>query len=261
MQGWLSWLGQSGFLIEAAGMRIVIDPFLSETEGAQPARFQVEHLGKIDWILSTHEHIDHWDQKTITELKRRSPGARIMAPSHLQSVARSAGFADNEFRPASLDGGVVLGDSISVQAVEAVHALHSAHGYGSGDPGQFLGYLIRIGELTLYHSGDTVLSDTLLATVCAAGVNVALLPINGRDYFRDSRDIVGNLTACEAVEFAGRMGAEVLVPMHYDAFAGNLGDVGLAAREAHARWPYMTVAVLGYGQKWPLIQTAPLPHA
>jgi L-ascorbate metabolism protein UlaG (beta-lactamase superfamily) len=261
MQGWLSWLGQSGFVIEQENVRIVIDPFLSGAEGAEPARFCVANLGRVDWVLSTHEHIDHWDHETIAELKRQNPAVRILAPGHMRAKAALAGFRDEEFTVPPLDSAVWLTDRVSVQAVSAVHALHAVHGYGSGAPEQFLGYLVGLGDLTLYHSGDTVLSQELFARLSSASVDIALLPINGRDFFRDSRDIVGNLTGCEAVELAGRIGAGVLVPMHYDAFAGNLGDVGQVARYAHKHWPYMTVAVLGYGQKWPLTHPQALPHA
>ena len=43
----------------------------------------------------------------------------------------------------------------------------------------------------------------------------------GRDFFREERGIVGNLNAREAVELASRVGARILVPMHWDLFAGN----------------------------------------
>ncbi|POB11673.1 metal-dependent hydrolase [Sulfobacillus sp. hq2] len=257
---WLSWLGQSGFLLEHQGVRMVIDPFLSETPGAMSPHFDVYDLGSVHWILSTHEHLDHWDHETIARLKEANPQARIVAPGHLRSRAADAGFLAEEFVVPSLTHPVHLTPDVAVQAVSAVHAVHSQDGYGSGEKDQFLGYILSLEGLTLYHSGDTILSQALLDRLMDAHIDIAMLPINGRDFFRDALDIVGNLGACEAVDLAGRIGASILIPMHYDAFAGNLGDVGQAARYAHERWPYMTVAVLGYGQKWPMEKPIALPH-
>lgn len=260
MSSWLSWLGQSGFVMEHQGVRLVIDPFLTPTAGARPPRFRVEDLGKIDWVLSTHEHIDHWDHSTICRIKQENPRARIMAPGHLRALAAEAGFLASEFTEPSLTKRLPLTPEIGVRAVSAVHALHAAHGYGSGTADQFLGYVLSMEGITVYHSGDTIISRDLLDTLSQAQIDVALLPVNGRDFFRDAADIVGNLGACEAVDLAGYIGASVLVPMHYDAFPNNLGDVGQVARYAHDKWPYMTVAVLGYGQKWLLEKPMALAH-
>ncbi|WP_051351162.1 MBL fold metallo-hydrolase [Sulfobacillus thermosulfidooxidans] len=251
----LFWLGQSGFLMEITtprSLRILIDPFLTPTRGANDPRFQVEDLGPIDWILSTHEHLDHFDWESIVHLKKHNPGLQVMAPLHLKERLVKAGFLPSEYLYPRLFEWVDLSTTLKVQAIPSVHALHVEDGYDSGIPGQFLGYIMDFGGIRVYHSGDTILSSSLFDTVSAAGIHVALLPINGRDFFREREDIVGNLTAWEAVELAGRIGAKVLIPMHYDAFANNLGDIGQVVRYAHEYWPELSVAVLGYGQEWPI---------
>ena len=52
-------------------------------------------------------------------------------------------------------------------------------------------------------------------------VTIMMLPVNGRDYFRLSRDVIGNMTAPEAIELSEKVGAEMLVPMHYDLYDCN----------------------------------------
>src|SRR5439155_941090 len=54
-------------------------------------------------------------------------------------------------------------------------------------------------------------------------VDVALLPINGRDHFREGAGIVGNMDHREAAQLATDAGVDVLVPMHYETFATNRG--------------------------------------
>ena len=261
VQGFLYWLGQSGFLIEIPGavsQRILIDPFLTPAAGARRSYFQITDLGPIDWVFTTHEHLDHFDSEAIATLKRRNPGLRIVAPGHLASRVIEAGFQPSEYLSPPLRKWTTLSSILKIVALPSVHALHPHDGYGTAPDEQFLGYVFDIGGIHVYHSGDTILSETLLQTLVATGVDVALLPINGRDFFRESHDIAGNLTECEAVEMAGRIGAKILIPMHYDAFDNNRGDVGRVVRYAHDRWPRLTVPILGYGEEWPIYRPGTL---
>jgi L-ascorbate metabolism protein UlaG (beta-lactamase superfamily) len=57
-------------------------------------------------------------------------------------------------------------------------------------------------------------------------VDVLLAPINGRDYFRTARDIVGNLDVREAAELAVAAGVKLLIPGHWDLFAQNAVNPG-----------------------------------
>jgi L-ascorbate metabolism protein UlaG (beta-lactamase superfamily) len=111
--------------------------------------------------------------------------------------------------------------------------LTDAYRFG-GDPPRFLGYVIDLAGVRVYHAGDTIPYDGIEDVVC----DVAMLPINGRDAEREAHGIVGNLDAEEAVRLAAAIGANVLVPIHYDMFAANPGDparvVAAALREPRA---------------------------
>ena len=103
-------------------------------------------------------------------------------------------------------------------------ALPSAH-YGlDAEPERghrWLGFLVEMNGVRLYHSGDTILHDGLVTRLGGAGVDVAFLPVNGRDFWRERRGIIGNLDGREAAELAATIGADVLIPMHNDMFALN----------------------------------------
>jgi L-ascorbate metabolism protein UlaG (beta-lactamase superfamily) len=75
--------------------------------------------------------------------------------------------------------------------------------------------------VTIYHSGDTILLPELLQALDGTTIDIALLPTNGRDFFREEHDIVGNLWPQDAVQLADRIGAKVLIGTHNDMFAGN----------------------------------------
>jgi L-ascorbate 6-phosphate lactonase len=94
--------------------------------------------------------------------------------------------------------------------------------------------VLELGSLVLYHSGDTLATPELVEALRPARVDVAFLPINGRDVFREAREIAGNMSFREAVQLASRIGASTLVPIHWDMFAGNTELPGRAVDEAAA---------------------------
>ena len=61
----------------------------------------------------------------------------------------------------------------------------------------------------------------MVETLRPFGVDVALLPINGR---APGRRVAGNLDAREAAELGRDIGARVVIPCHYDMFEFNTAD-------------------------------------
>ncbi len=86
---------------------------------------------------------------------------------------------------------------------------------------RYLGYIIRRGRWTLYHSGDTVLYPGLAETLAEHGVDVAFLPINGN---KPERRVAGNLDGREAAELARDIGAGLVIPHHFEMFDFNTAD-------------------------------------
>ncbi|MBV9092478.1 MAG: MBL fold metallo-hydrolase [Streptosporangiaceae bacterium] len=56
--------------------------------------------------------------------------------------------------------------------------------------------------------------------------DVLMVPVNGRDYMRESSGIVGNMDEAEAAWLCAEVGCSHVIPMHYDAVRGNTGDAG-----------------------------------
>jgi L-ascorbate metabolism protein UlaG (beta-lactamase superfamily) len=52
-------------------------------------------------------------------------------------------------------------------------------------------------------------------------IDLAFLPINGRDYFRNENDIIGNFDSVEAVTIAQKAKIKTLVPVHHDLYEVN----------------------------------------
>jgi len=231
----LTWLGQAGFMVEYASTRILIDPFLSD----HPARLyppppDEEIRSRIDWLLVTHEHLDHLDLEFTASLISRCPDLRVMLPTSLATLVANVVPTEQVTTIAPGDS-VELAPSMRVDVMPAFHGIEVADGYSDGSAfggPRFVGYVVRTPAGSLYHSGDTIVNDELVGALRGAKVDIALLPINGRDYFREAEGLVGNMNAGEAVRLAIEIGAHTLVPMHWDLFRGNTVNPGSAVDEA-----------------------------
>ena len=70
------------------------------------------------------------------------------------------------------------------------------------------GLVIRLGETTVYHLGDTALFSDLALPARRDHLDVAIVPIGGH-YTMDRHDAA---SACEL------LGAATVIPCHYDTF-------------------------------------------
>jgi len=243
----LTWLGQAGFLVEARGVRLLIDPFFSEHEGRRFPPPAVDVFGaNIDRVLVTHEHLDHLDPDSLGAVAARSPGVAVIAPEPLRDMVEGLPF--HGVRPRDrldLPGGGAL------RVVPAVHAVHPSDGYSEGgDPPRFVGFVLEVDGVAIYHGGDTIADDRVLAGLDGVRVDVALLPVNGRTYFREQQDLAGNLDARDAVALAAHCGASILVPLHWDLMEGNTERAGAAADAAAEAGAPVHVVTLSRERPW-----------
>ena len=224
----LSWLGQAGFLLRAGDATVLLDPFLAPWEGREyESGLAPATAERIDAVVCTHEHVDHFDAVSAPAIAAASPGAVFVVPTPIVDMVTEAGI------PADRVVGMQPGETLElaglgVRAVPAMHGvtMDDAYGFGedlSGGLVRFLGYVVDAGEVRLYHAGDTIHYEGMETMLRELDIDVAMLPINGRDPEREARGIVGNLSEREAAWLAAAAGAGVVVPMHHDLFARNRG--------------------------------------
>lgn len=219
-------LGQVGFVFDVAGVRLVIDPYLSDTvaEKHGPAlRRQIPiarapaALAPVDWLLLTHAHLDHTDPATLAPLVAASPATRIIAPFEVREILAAHGLEGGGVMTPPL-AWTPLAPGVELRAVPAAHTALERDATGES---RYVGYLLRAAGLTLYHAGDTIPHPEIFAALAGESIDYAFLPVNERNYYRDRADIVGNMTVREAFQMAADLGAKTLVATHWDLFAPN----------------------------------------
>jgi L-ascorbate 6-phosphate lactonase len=223
-----SWLGQAGFILRTADATALIDPFLAPYDGREyESGLAAGDAHDVDVVLCTHEHVDHFDADSAPAIAAASPGAVFVVPTPIVDMVTESGVAPDRVVGVQPGDPMDLG-GLSIRAVPAMHGVTMDDAYGFGEELsdgaiRFLGYVIDAAGVRLYHAGDTIHYPGMEDTLRELAIDVAMLPINGRDPAREARGIVGNLSEREAAWLAREIGAGTIVPMHYDLFARNRG--------------------------------------
>lgn len=227
----LAWLGQAGFLIASADKRFVIDPYLSNSLAEKykdthfphvrmmPPPVLPERLTSIDLLFCTHAHTDHMDPGTIPALLSANPKCRVVAPRAERVRAIERGVPEE--RLLLIDAGETLEiDGIRVTATASAHERLETDADGHF---RFLGYALDIGGVRIWHSGDTIPFPALGSEI-EGPIDIALLPINGRDAERAGNGVPGNLTLEEALALSDRLAASATICHHFGLFDFNTAD-------------------------------------
>ncbi len=227
----LWWLGQSGYLIQWMGKRILLDPYLSDSLTRKYAATDKPHvrmselvidphlLLNIEIVTSSHNHTDHLDAETLMPLLKNNTGIKLIIPEANRVFVSDLLKCDPAYPIGLTDGlSVSLGD-FTFHGIPAKHneIERDAMGYCRN-----MGYVIQIGNYTIYHSGDTLGFEGMEELLKPFAIDIALLPINGND---PSRKVAGNLNCQEAAQLGKAIGAKYVIPCHYDLFEFNTAGV------------------------------------
>jgi len=240
-------LGQESVIIKGDGVTVYIDPYVSPNpERNFPAPIAPEDITNADVCLITHDHDDHLDKGTIPVLSRNNPLVKVMAPGVCGNQLLELGVKEEQLLMAE-EKWITIGSKLRVLPVAAAHEKLDRD--EQGNP-HYVGYILELNGVTLYHAGDTVLFPELLETVQGHPIDLAMLPINGRDYFRNERNIVGNMNYREAAEFAAVAGFETVIPLHYDLFAGNAENPGYFVDYMYRHFPEQKFHVMARAERF-----------
>ncbi len=220
----LWWVGQSGFLVHYDGVCIAIDPYLSDSLSQKYAGTNKPHvrmsarvvdpalLSMVGVVTSSHNHTDHLDAETIGPMHHINPALSVLCS------AANVDFAQQRLGIVPTGLGIGIPYTYGPFVIHAVPAAHNHREQDNAGHERYIGVIVEVCGVTIYHSGDTVRYEGMVEILRKWKIDVALLPINGND---PARGVAGNLDGREAATLAKQVGMGMVVPCHYDMFAFN----------------------------------------
>jgi L-ascorbate metabolism protein UlaG (beta-lactamase superfamily) len=220
------WLGTAGHVVQAAGVTLLLDPFLTRPSLLRTAALPLRPTpdawmrwlpSSVDAILVGHSHYDHL--MDAPEIAKRT-GARIVGSRTTASFARAAAVPEAQIHELPDDGGTFRVGALDVTFVPSLHGRIALGrvplpGEVRKPPrlparlwhyrmGGAFGILVRAPGLSLYHNGSADLVDAALQ---GRRADVVLVGLAGRQATR------GYLQ-----RLLGALEPSVVIPTHHDTF-------------------------------------------
>ena len=208
------WLGQSCFRIKTVtGKVIVTDPWLINNPKTPQQYKDLDALGKVDLVLVTHAHPDHFEDAPALAKKNN---AKIVSPQGLQSTMISLGIVPAELAYRMGKSGIAMplpGTNIKITQVHAEHdseltwtnpETKKRETHFGGEP---VGYIIELENgFKIYHMGDTGVFGDLKFIGEYYKPDLLMIPVGGHFVLNPAQ------AAMVTKEF---IKPKYAIPMHY----------------------------------------------
>jgi L-ascorbate metabolism protein UlaG (beta-lactamase superfamily) len=210
------WLGQATTRITTPGGKvIVIDPWLQTNPKTPPAFKNLGALGKVDLILVTHAHFDHFaDAAALAQLNN----APMYNAGGLGNTVVTLGILPPALAQRFGKSGTIMPFGPGGVKITATHAEHSSElvwknpATGKDEThfgGEPVGYILEMENgFKIYHMGDTGLFGDMKFIGEYYKPDVVLIPIGG--HFT-----MGPIDAANAVRM---IKPKYALPIHYGTF-------------------------------------------
>ncbi len=220
----ISFVGHASFLLQTAGLNILIDPVWSERvspfDFVGPKRVNdpgiaFAALPAIDIVLVSHNHYDHLDVATLSRLARRD-APRVITPLGNDTVMQAH---DPVIKAEAYDWGdkVALGPGVEVTLAPMRH--WSARGVLDRNKALWAAFILATPAGRIYHVADSGYGDGFRfreASPLYGPFRLAILPIGAyepRWFMRDQ-----HMDPTESVKAFVDCGAEYALAHHHGTF-------------------------------------------
>jgi L-ascorbate metabolism protein UlaG (beta-lactamase superfamily) len=210
-------LGHTTVLIKIDGFTILTDPVLNSRVGVDLKLFTLglrrivapalatKELPKIDLVLLSHAHFDHFDLHTLRRLEGR--GTEVVTAARTADLLRVGRYA----RVSELGwGNRVQVGPLEVRAFQVKHwgarmRRDTYRGYN--------GYTIEAGRYRVLFGGDTALTPNFRSLRGSRPFDLAIMPVGAYNPW-----IHSHCTPEQAWQMANDAGSEFFLPVHHQTF-------------------------------------------
>ena len=270
-EAYIWFMGQHGFVINLGDLVFYIDVILNDfldkdgnTRRLYPPPFDPGETQRVDYVLCTHNHSDHLNLKTLLPLAASNPSARFVVPAPCKHSLTESGIGADRVLAARAGESLTALQSGPV-TIDPIPAIHTRYIQDDGEKDEnedytSLGFVLRGDGISIYHSGDTWVTPSLIQTLKAyTPLNIAMLPINGTDWERTEGNCIGNMGALDAAKLARALSIDLVFPAHYDMMASNSENPARFVDSMYALCPEKRFHVCALGERF--IYKCALPEA
>jgi L-ascorbate metabolism protein UlaG (beta-lactamase superfamily) len=215
-----AWLGHATVLINFFGIKILTDPVLFPRIGLRlpgltlgPKRLTasaltVRDLPKIDIVLLSHAHFDHFDMRTLHRFDRSTT---VITAPRTSDLLRWKRFHDvrelrwNERMSITTSAGKIDIIAFRIKHWGARMRRDTYRGYN--------GYILERNDHRILFGGDTALSESFAELRASGPIDLAIMPIGAYNPWMHS-----HCTPEQAVQMANEAGAHFIMPVHHQTF-------------------------------------------
>jgi L-ascorbate metabolism protein UlaG (beta-lactamase superfamily) len=218
-----AWIGHATVLINFFGVNILTDPVLFPRIGIRlpgftigPKRLtapalQFHELPRIDLILLSHAHFDHFDLRTLNRFDKKTcvitaPNtADLLKWTRLRDITELCWGETKVLNIRSQTKGTIAIRAFQVKHWGARTQRDTHRGYN--------GYLIERNGRRVLFAGDTALTDTFAELRKYGPIDLAIMSIAAYNPW-----IRNHCTPEEAIEMSNAVGAQFIMPVHHQTF-------------------------------------------
>ena len=217
----VTWVGHATLLVQMGHVTFLTDPTWSNRASpvpfAGPARFvdpgiAIDDLPPIDFVVISHNHYDHLDLDTLTQLAERDASTRFIVPLGNGELLRDHAIENIS----ELDWGESIAhDGVRVHCVPSQH--WSKRGLRDDNRALWSSWVVTSSLRRFYFAGDTGYFDGFARIGQSLGpFDLAAVPIGAYEPSEMMRP--SHLNPEEAVQAGVDLGARRAVAMHFGTF-------------------------------------------
>ena len=211
------WLGHASFFIRLAGITILIDPVffnVSLVKRLSPLPVSPEQFKNLDYILISHDHRDHCDEKSIRLLAGNNPEATWLTGLNMNKLLKDFGVS-NKIQAAGWYQQYETDERIKITYVPSRH--WGRRSVNDINLRLWGGYVIEgMGE-TIYFCGDSGYGSHFAAIArIFPTINYCMVGIGA--YKPEFFMAQSHTSPSDAVKAFQDTKAKTMIPMHYGTF-------------------------------------------